>query len=42
MTELVTVTVAMRVGMKLAWSVRVAMGVDEIGAEKQFVVVQNL
>jgi hypothetical protein len=32
MTELVTVTVAVRMGMKFARRVRVAMGMDEVRA----------
>jgi hypothetical protein len=39
MTQLVSVAVGM--GMKLARGVRVTMGMDEIRAEKQRVVVQD-
>ncbi len=39
---LVTVAVAMRVVMKLARSMGMAMGVDEIRSEQQGLVVQNL
>ena len=42
MTELVSVTVAVRMGMKLARGVRVAMCVDEVRAEQQRVVIQYL
>jgi hypothetical protein len=41
MTGLVSVTVAVRMGMKVAGSVCVAMGMDEICAEQQRVIVQD-
>ena len=39
--RLVAVAVAVRMGMKFAGGVRMAMGVDEVRAEQQLVVVQD-
>ena len=41
-SQLVTVTVAVRMGMKFARRVRVPMGMNEVRGEKQRVVVENV